>query len=82
MKEVERVIFLEEASDDLEAGKDFYESKESGVGVYFATSLLSDISSLRLYAGIHPIRYGFFACSQSDSPLRFTMISMRKLFVL
>ena len=46
MKDVEKVSFLEEAADDLESGKSFYEEKEEGVGVYFATSLVSDISSL------------------------------------
>ena len=60
MNDIERVIFLEEASYDLETGKEFYESKESGIGFYFATSLLSDISSLLLYPGVHPTFFGFF----------------------
>ncbi|HUG09996.1 MAG TPA: type II toxin-antitoxin system RelE/ParE family toxin [Opitutaceae bacterium] len=53
------VIVLDEAVEDLEAGRVFYDSRERGVGVYFLDSLLSDIESLRLHAGIHPIHFGF-----------------------
>jgi hypothetical protein len=53
------VVVLDDAADDLERGKDFYESREIGVGHYFLDSLISDISSLRLYAGIHESCFGF-----------------------
>jgi hypothetical protein len=34
---------------------DFYENQSQGLGDYFFNSLFSDIDSLRLYAGIHPV---------------------------
>ncbi len=53
------VVVLEDAAEDIESGKRFYESCEAGVGDYFAESILSDLDSLVLYAGIHPIYFGF-----------------------
>ncbi len=52
------VVVLEEAADDLKAGRRFYESRERGVGDYFVESLLSDLASLVLYAGIHHRHFG------------------------
>lgn len=56
---VKKVIISDDALLDLEAGKDFYEDKQTGLGFYFVTSLLSDVASLRLYSGNHPIRFGY-----------------------
>jgi len=53
------VTILEDAAEDIEAGSRFYETREQGVGAYFVTPLLSDLESLRLYAGIHPLYHGF-----------------------
>ena len=53
------VILLDEAVKDIEAGRDFYEKREEGIGEYFVHSLLSDITSLRLFAGIHPVHCGY-----------------------
>lgn len=33
--------------------------QESAMGVYFLNSVFSDIDSLVLYAGIHPMKFGF-----------------------
>lgn len=48
------ILILPEARADLELGCDFYESQNSGVGEYFLNSLMAEIDSLRIYAGIHP----------------------------
>lgn len=56
MKKVKAVVVLDEAVDDLEDGKAFYESIEEGIGDYFIDCLLSDINSLRIHAGTHPTR--------------------------
>jgi len=56
---VSKVTLLEEAVNDLEIGRDFYDGQQEGIGVYFATSLLSDITSLYLYSGIHSIHFDF-----------------------
>ena len=53
------IILLDEAVDDLESGRDFYDGREYGVGEYFVDCLVSDITSLRLYAGIHSRHFGF-----------------------
>ena len=53
------VSLLEEAIDDIKLGKRFYEESEPGIGSYFAASAMADITSLRLYAGIHSIRFGY-----------------------
>lgn len=53
------VVVLEEAAADLEFGGEFYESREPGIGNYFVESLLSDLDSLALYAGIHGRHFGF-----------------------
>ncbi len=45
---------------DLKKGFWFYEGKERGLGGYFLDSIYSDIDSLQLYAGIHPLRFGGF----------------------
>ncbi|PIP05580.1 MAG: hypothetical protein COX52_11250 [Syntrophobacterales bacterium CG23_combo_of_CG06-09_8_20_14_all_48_27] len=59
MKTIE-VFISEEAVDDLEAGKAFYDEKEQGVGEYFIDCLLSDLGSLRYYAGIHGKHFGCY----------------------
>ena|ERR1700754_3338527 len=53
------VVILEDAAEDLESGSQFYESCATGIGVYFLDSILSDVDSLVLFAGIHPIHFGF-----------------------
>ncbi len=53
------VVVLEDAGADIESGRHFYETREPGVGDYFVESILSDLSSLVLYAGIHPVHFGF-----------------------
>lgn len=53
------VVILEDAAEDIEAGRDFYDSREPGIGQYFVKSILSDLASLVLYAGIHPVQFNF-----------------------
>ena len=47
------IVILPSARRDLADGYDFYERQGEGLGDYFQETLLSDIDSLRLYAGIH-----------------------------
>lgn len=54
-----RIQVLDEAEEDLRAGREFYERQEPGVGDYFAAALAADIDSLILFAGIHPHEFGF-----------------------
>ncbi|MDQ6969610.1 MAG: hypothetical protein Q9M16_03780 [Mariprofundus sp.] len=59
MKNIEEIILLSDAVIDLERGKQFYDKQQAGVGDYFYDSLISDIESLYLYAGIHPSQEGY-----------------------
>lgn len=52
-----RIEILESARDDLISGQAFYESQRAGLGVYFLDSLFSDIESLLLFSGVHPIHF-------------------------
>ncbi len=54
-----RIQALDEAENDLQEGREFYDRQEPGVGDYFAAALAADIESLMLYAGIHPVEFGF-----------------------
>lgn len=54
-----RIEILDEAQEDLLAGFQFYERQDRGLGSYFLDCLFSDIDSLRLYAGIHAVVYGY-----------------------
>jgi hypothetical protein len=69
---VRAVIVLEDAAEDLEAGRNFYDGREPGVGRYFLDCLLSDLESLRLYAGIHSVHWDFTGCCRGDFRSRFT----------
>jgi hypothetical protein len=53
------VVVVEDAAEDMESGRRFYESRQSGIGDYFVESILSELDSLVLYAGIHPRHCGF-----------------------
>ena len=63
-----RVRVLRPAFEDLAAGRRFYHHQEQGVVDYFFDSLFSEIDSLVLYAGIHPIRFGFHRLLAKRSP--------------
>ncbi len=54
-----KVQILEAAQADLADGYCFYERQCAGLGDYFLDSLFSDIDSLQVYAGIHPILFGY-----------------------
>jgi plasmid stabilization system protein ParE len=56
---VKRVVVLEEAAEDIENARDFYDAQEPGIGEYCADSLLATIERLGLFHGIHPKRFGF-----------------------
>lgn len=48
------ISILPSAQEDLESGYWFYEAQAERLGTYFLDSLISDIESLHLFAGIHP----------------------------
>lgn len=54
------VDLLDEGDLDLRSGETFYNQRMSGLGGYFVDSLLSDLSSLQHYAGIHAKYFGCY----------------------
>ena len=53
-----KIKILSLASQDLIDGYWFYEKQAEGLGTYFLDSLFSDIDSLIINAGIHPLHFG------------------------
>ena len=54
-----KVSILQTALEDLTTAQKFYDEQEEGVGAYFLDSLIPEIDSLSLYAGIRRIQFGF-----------------------
>jgi len=54
-----KIIILRSAIEDLALGWDFYDRQGEGLGDYFEESLTAEIDSLRLYAGVHMVAYGY-----------------------
>lgn len=50
-----KIRILRSARRTIDDGYWFYENQESGLGGYFLDSIMSDIKSLKVYAGIHEI---------------------------
>ena len=60
MQKISDIRVVSECFDDLKAGQHFYNQSELGVGDYFYDSIIADIHSLILYAGIHPKVAGLY----------------------
>ena len=57
---IKEIIAIEEVSIDLKIAEEFYERQSRGLGKYFKDSIISDIESLWLYAGIHQRVFGLY----------------------
>jgi hypothetical protein len=55
---MKQVLLLAEAVNDLEAARDFYDSRENGAGEYCVESLLEDVQKLYKLHGIHRLQFG------------------------
>lgn len=51
------IKILKSAERDLKEGFYFYECQKAGLGHYFIETLMSDIESLNIFAGIHSIHF-------------------------
>jgi len=65
---IKHIQVLSEAEVDLEDGRSFYEKQEKGIGNYFWDSLISDIESLIIYAGVHSKEYGYHRMTSKRFP--------------
>jgi len=63
-----KIEILDEAQQDLLEGFHFYDKITTGLGSYFLDCLFSDIDSLVVYAGIHPIVWGYHRCLSKRFP--------------
>lgn len=62
------IHILSDAETDLDKGRKFYENQKEGVGNYFWDSLISDIESLVIYGGVHPIVFNYYRMSSKRFP--------------
>lgn len=72
-----QILSLAEA--DLLDGFQFYERQATGVGWYFFDTLHSDIESLCLYAGIHPLVFGYHRLLSKRFPFAIYYDILRKI---
>jgi hypothetical protein len=72
---LKNVIVLEQAAEDIEQARDFYEAQQIGIGVYFVESITADLISLRELSGIHAQHFGFHRMLGSRSRVVFTIES-------
>ncbi|MHC4873163.1 MAG: type II toxin-antitoxin system RelE/ParE family toxin [Planctomycetota bacterium] len=56
---IKEVVVLEEASEDINNGVLFYGYQEDWLGDYFFDSIVADLESLRIYAGMHSKHFGY-----------------------
>jgi hypothetical protein len=54
-----KIVIQVSAQEDLADGSAFYQNQKDGLGNYFLETLLSDIDSLKVNAGIHRRVFGF-----------------------
>ena len=50
-----KIRILRSARRTVADGIEFYESQDIGLGAYFLSSIMSDLRSLKIYAGTHQI---------------------------
>ena len=71
------VIVLEQASWDIEEGKQFYNTN-GNVGDYFFDSIIADIESLKIYASIHSKHYGLYRMLAKRFPFAIFIMILQK----
>ena len=54
------IDLTESAAADIADGYVFYEEQYQGLGDYFESSILADINSLLIYAGVHEIHHEIY----------------------
>ena len=87
---IQNIVALEEVKEDLMAGSSFYELQSYGLGEYFRDCIISDMESLRLYAGIHErhndcyrmlskrFPYAIYYDIQDDTAVILAVLDMRR----
>lgn len=63
-----KIRILGLAVEDLQAGREFYERQQAGLGAYFLDTLFSDIEALLIHAGVHVRVFGYFRALSKRFP--------------
>jgi plasmid stabilization system protein ParE len=63
-----RILILRSAIADLLQARTFYDRQGEGLGDYLEDSLLADIESLHVFAGIHVVVHGYYRMLASKFP--------------
>ena len=63
-----KIEILNIAMQDIDAGKQFYEQQQQGLGAYFLDALFADIDALLLYAGVHQKFFGYYRALSKRFP--------------
>ena len=74
----------EDAEADICHGIDYYESREDGLGVYFESSILTDLTSLEFLGGTHAMKYNLHRMPSKVFPfwIYYRMESAKSLTVI
>ncbi len=64
----DEVVLLEDAEQDMLDGKAFYNGQQEGLGSYYWQCLVSDLESLKIYAGVHVRVYGLYRMKSKRFP--------------
>lgn len=54
------IKILADAKQDMFDGANFYDTQAPNLGEYFFDSVMSDIESLNIFAGVHMRIYGYY----------------------
>lgn len=65
---IKAIVALEEVKQDIKEGENFYNLQDIGIGNYFKDSIISDIESLWVYAGIHIKHFGIYRMLATKFP--------------
>lgn len=79
-----RIRISLEAESDLADGFWFYENRLPGLGNQFRSSLKSDIRSLKIHGGSHPLQHGYHkkVCKKFPFSVYYQMDSEESLTVV
>jgi plasmid stabilization system protein ParE len=77
-----KIRLLPNAERDLEIAADFYGAQSDGLGEYFIASLISDIESVKLFAGTHHKSFGFHRAISKRFPFAtYYLVKERTVYV-
>jgi plasmid stabilization system protein ParE len=79
-----QIKFSKSAENDLVDGFWFYEHQDPGVGEYFRSSVGADIESLKVFAGVHSVVFGYhrMVCKTFPYNIYYRMIGKNRVEIV